>query len=159
MRVHGSRPRKALSTRRRRAGGYAWLAALTMTALAVMPLCAIFHQISAPHAVCEHGELVESGDNRVAAKDLGGVDLALAAGEAATAPTSAIDVESAATVHGHSHCSVGTLARSSIGLLPPPLVLSALSEVAVGDLHYGEFVYVRTILLAAPKTSPPHAAS
>src|SRR5687768_10779113 len=110
MGVGRFRPPMQVPTRRRRIGGYAWLAALTMTVLAVTPLSAIFHQISAPHAVCEHGELVESGDNHVGlAGGLTDANARWAASEAESGRTSRIGTDSNVARHGHSHCSVGTL--------------------------------------------------
>ena len=143
--------------RRRRVGGSAWLAALTMVVLAVTPLLTIFHQISARHAVCEHGELVESGHAGFSANELG--MRSGAARDIQGAPKTAIRPESDSASHGHSHCSVGTLAKNNVGLLPCTEVVAGLSEVAVGTAHRCEFAYVRTILLSAPKTSPPRAAS
>jgi len=143
--------------RRRRAGGSAWLAALTIAVLAVTPLLTIFHQISARHAVCEHGELVESGHAGFSLNELG--LQGGAARDTQGAPKTAIGPESDSASHGHSHCSVGTLAKTNVGLVPSTEVVTALSEVAFGNLHHCEFAYVRTILLSAPKTSPPHEAS
>ena len=128
-----------------------------MAVLAVTPLLTIFHQISSRHAVCEHGELVESGHNALSPGEVGGFKADRTAGE--TAPQTSIRPESDAASHGHSHCSVGTLAKNNVGLLPCTAVVTALSEVAVGSLHHSEFAYLRTILLSAPKTSPPDAAS
>jgi hypothetical protein len=146
-----------LATRRRRAGGSAWLAALTIAVLAVTPLLTIFHQISARHAVCEHGELVESGHAGFSANELG--LRGAASRDSRGASKAVIRPESDSPSHGHSHCSVGTLARNNVGLLPSNEVVTALSEVAVGNLHHCEFAYLRTILHSAPKTSPPRAAS
>jgi hypothetical protein len=128
-----------------------------MTVLAVTPLLVIFHQISSPHAVCEHGELVESGDIRLA-DDRGDLDGNMAARDAKGASTSLVRPDSDAPT-SHSHCSVGTLAKHSAALLPCTQVVAALSEVAAHGLHPCEFAYLRTILLSAPKTSPPHVAS
>ena len=157
MRVRRSRPRKVISTRRRRTGGYAWLAALTMTVLAVSPLLAMFHQISARHAVCEHGELVESGHGAFSG-DLAGI-AQMAGRDAESMPASDIRPASDTVLHGHSHCSLGTLAKNNVGILPCSQVVTALSEVALGAPHHCEFAYVQTILLSAPKTSPPSVVS
>jgi len=148
-----------MTTRRRRAGGSAWLAALTISVLAVTPLLTIFHQISARHAVCEHGELVESGHSGFSPTELGAWQARATARDIQSAPKPVIRAESDSVSHDHSHCSVGTLAKNNVSLLPSTEVVTALSEVAVGNLHHCEFAYVRTILLSAPKTSPPHAAS
>jgi ABC-type glutathione transport system ATPase component len=148
-----------ITTRRRRTGGVAWLAALTMTVLAVSPLLAIFHQISARHAVCEHGELVESGDSGFSAEARADLDAQTAARDRQSAPASEIRPDSDVALHSHSHCSVGTLAKHNVGLLSCTQVVAALSEVRVGAPHPGEFAYVHNILFSAPKTSPPHAAS
>jgi hypothetical protein len=159
MQVGRSRSCRAMTTRRRRAGGSAWLAALTISVLAVTPLLTIFHQISARHAVCEHGELVESGHNGPATGEFGAGMPGAPARDAQTLPTTGIRAESDAISHGHNHCSVGTLAKNNVALLPSTEVVTALSEVAVGNSGHCEFAYVRTILLSAPKTSPPHASS
>jgi hypothetical protein len=134
------------------------LAALTMAVLAVTPLLAIFHLISSPHAVCEHGELVETGDIRLSG-DPAGLDADMAARDAKGAATSLIRSDSDGDRASHSHCSVGTLAKHSAGLLPCTHVVAALSEVAAHGIHHREFAYLRTILFSAPKTSPPHVAS
>ena len=131
---------------------------LTVAVLAVTPLLAIFHQVAARHAVCEHGELVESGDNRLSANDPAQVDADWARGQQTT-PTRDFHPDSDSTLHGHTHCSVGTLAKSNVAVLPCTEVITVMCEVALGSLHHSEFAYVRTILLSAPKTSPPHAVS
>jgi hypothetical protein len=158
MRVGRSRPRKVIATRNRRASGYAWLAALTMTVLAVTPLLAIFHQLSTRHAVCEHGELIESGHGEVGPVDGLGMS-ARTTRDTQTAPTSDIRPASDSALHGHSHCSLGTLARNSAALPPCAKVITGLSQVAASVLYDGEVAYVRTILLNAPKTSPPDVVS
>ena len=152
-----ARLRKAIATRRRRDSRSGWLAALTIALLAVTPLLTIFHQISVRHAVCEHGELVESGHNGVSRIELGALPAGAAARDAQAAAKTDIRPESDSASHGHSHCSVGTLAKNNVGVLPCTDVVTVMCEVALGSLHHSEFAYVRTILLSAPKTSPPHA--
>jgi hypothetical protein len=157
MRVGRSRPRSTLATRRRRGGGAVWLAAFTISLLAVTPLLAIFHQISARHAVCEHGELVESGHNGISPIEFGVLKAEPAAPDTSTAPRTGIRAESEATAHGHSHCSVGTLAKNNVGVLPCDDGVRVMCEIALSNPHRAEFAYLRTILLSAPKTSPPRA--
>ena len=159
MRVSRSRPRKVITTRKRRTSAVAWLAALTMTVLAVSPLFAIFHQISTRHAVCEHGELVESGDGEFSTEARVESDAETVARDRRSAPPSEIRADSDVALHGHSHCSLGTLAKHNVGVLSCTKVVAALSEIRVVAPHHREFAYVGTILLSAPKTSPPHAAS
>jgi hypothetical protein len=159
MRAGLDRRRKVTSTRRRRAAVGAWLAALTMTVIAVSPLLAMFHRISAGHAVCEHGELVESGHGGVSANNGAVAKSAWARRAADSTPPSDIRPDSEPALHGHSHCSVGTLAKNSVSLLPGAQVVARLAEVAAGGARHCEFAYIRTILLTAPKTSPPHVAS
>jgi hypothetical protein len=154
MRAGRSRPPTAIATRRRRAGRNAWLAALTMTVLAVTPLLALFHQISAPHSVCEHGELVESSDSHFSSEDWVGV-VDPAANQGQTAPASEIRPDSDSALHGHSHCSVGTLAKNSVALLLVTQVVTAMREASIGGQHDAAFPYLQTILFNAPKTSPP----
>ena len=155
MRV-GPSPRKPLLTHRRRNRGVAWLAALTMTVLAVSPLLAIFHQISARHAVCEHGQLVESDHSGIpVSNSLAGNESAR--GDAEDAPTSDVRPDSDADRHAHSHCSVGTLAKNSAGLLAATRVVTVLSDGVAGDARPSAFSYARPVLFAAPKTSPPRA--
>ena len=158
MRMDRSRPRKAITTRRRRAGRSAWLAALTISLLALTPLLTIFHQISVRHAVCEHGELVESGHNGFSPIAIGGLETG-AARDTPTAQKTGVRPEPDSASHGHSHCSVGTLAKNSVGVLPCDDGVRVMCELALSSPHRGEFAYARTILLSAPKTSPPHASS
>jgi len=147
-----------ISPRRPGATGYGWLAALTMTVLALSPLLAMFHQISSHHAVCEHGELVESGHGAFSPDDWR-VGNAPVGRDADSAPASDARADSAAVRHGHSHCSVGTLAKNNIGVLPGVRIVTALSEIAVEELHPCGLAYRRPLLFSAPKTSPPRVAS
>ena len=103
-----------------------------------------------------NGELVESGHSGWSAGN-GGLNAERATRETAT--NTDIRPESDSASHGHDHCSVGTLAKNSVGLAPCTEVVTVMSEVALGGLDDCQFAYSRTILLSAPKTSPPHAAS
>lgn len=130
-----------------------------MTVIAVSPLLATFHQLSERHAVCEHGELVESehGLSTIDERAVANVEVARRA--VGDAPVSDIRSDSGPVLHGHRHCSVGTLAKSSVAVLPCTAFITELSEVDAGEPHPSDFTCVRTILLSAPKTSPPRVAS
>ena len=155
----GPSPSKSIATPRRRGCGVAWLAAVTMTVLAVSPLLAIVHQISARHAVCEHGELVESDHAAIAGQAAGSFGAEMTRSDAESAPASGVRPDSEGVRHGHSHCSVGTLAKNSVSLLPATQVVTVLAEAAASGAPHCEFPHVRTVLLAAPKTSPPPLAA
>jgi hypothetical protein len=116
-----------------------------VTVLAIAPLLAIFHQASVRHAVCEHGDVIETGAVHEAA--------APTPHEGAALDSFQADSEPAA--HGHAHCSVGTLAKSGTGVIPPAAVAGALSEAVELDLVHVEVVRPRPVLPSAPKTSPP----
>jgi hypothetical protein len=119
-----------------------------VTVLAVAPLLAIFHQASVRHAVCEHGDLIESGHHADVAT------AASAAGEA-TAARDAFQPESAPAAHGHSHCSVGTLAKAGAGVVAPSAAVRAPPESTVLVIVRRMVAHVRPVLPSAPKTSPP----
>jgi len=129
-----------------------------MTVLAVSPLLAMFHQISARHAVCEHGQLVESDHVGIALSTGGSTGIEMTRTDAETAPATDVRPDSESGRHGHNHCSVGTLAKNSVVLLPSTQIVSVLGELAAPLAHHGELPHVRTVLLAAPKTSPPGIA-
>jgi ABC-type glutathione transport system ATPase component len=149
----------AKTARSRCTGGLAWLAALTMTVLAVTPLLSIFHQVSARHTVCEHGELVESGHGEVALTPLDGAETAATSRDAQNTSRPGVRAESDAANHGHDHCSVGTLARNNVALPRCPDAGTVSPEI-VQDCDDGrEVAYVPSILVSAPKTSPPPTAS
>lgn len=151
MRVDTPPRFQATPTPRRRAWWRAWVASLTVTVLAIAPLLAILHQISAPHAVCEHGQLVESGHENL---DVATIVEAMAEGSRDDRPT-AVDVDSNTVEHGHRHCSVGTLARSSPGRGARLDALAELSATTSWSPSRVEVAVVRHVLLNAPKTSPP----
>jgi hypothetical protein len=130
-----------------------------MTVLAASPLLAIFHQISSRHAVCEHGELVESGHSGISTDGWASASGEWARGASDGAPESNIRPASDGVIHGHSHCSLGTLVRNNVGLVACAEVITAPLESVIVSEHGGEIALVRAILLAAPKTSPPRVAS
>jgi hypothetical protein len=123
--------------------------------LAVAPLLAIFHRVSVRHAVCEHGDLIESverGDREVTA----GGDARSAELDATTAGQASLREDCASSFsHGHSHCSVSTLAKSGAGFIAPAPVIGALRESFVTETAHREIAYLRRVLVSAPKTSPP----
>ena len=152
MRVRNPRLTKAMSTPRRRALWRAWVATLTVTVLAIAPLLAILHQISARHAVCEHGQLVESGHENFDFTRLGAV-ADPAGGEANTT----VDAESDSAEHGHRHCSLGTLARAGAGECPRAELIAELLPGGTWSPVDRDFAVAVTTLSNAPKTSPPAA--
>jgi hypothetical protein len=128
-----------------------------VTVLVITPLLAIFHQIAAPHAVCEHGELVESGEVRLTPAGLESLDDG--SGGGASTGTSSVRPDAESTAHGHRHCSVGTAARHDVGILPVTQVITVSARLALQGSPARSIVHVRTLLFGAPKTSPPRAAS
>jgi hypothetical protein len=119
-----------------------------VTVLAIAPLLAIFHQASVRHAVCEHGDLIESAHHAEGASEA-----------AATGDASAVrgfQPASAPAVHGHDHCSVGTLAKAGTGIVAPAAAVRASSESVVVETVRREVAYTRPVLPSAPKTSPPN---
>jgi len=54
---------------------------------------------------------------------------------------------------------LGTLARSNVGLAACAEVITAALESVIDGEHRREIAFLRTILLTAPKTSPPRVAS
>jgi hypothetical protein len=125
----------------------AWLASLTVALLAIAPLLASFHRASVRHALCEHGDFIEP--EQAGHRDLSAADRVLS-------PSAlALQADSTATLHGHTHCSVGILARSAVGFVPRAGVVACPLLVAPPEGVDHPFTYVRRILPIAPKTSPP----
>jgi hypothetical protein len=116
-----------------------------VTVLAIAPLLAILHQASVRHAVCEHGDVIETGAAHEAAAPVPTEGTSLDSFQADSEPAT----------HDHAHCSVGTLAKSGAGVIAPASVAGALAEVVVLDLVRVEVVRPRPVLASAPKTSPP----
>ena len=141
-----------MSTPRRRALWRAWVASLTVTVRAIAPVLAILHQISARHAVCEHGQLVESGHENFDIARLGAV-----ADPAAGETNATVDAESDSAEHGHRHCSLGTLARAGAGECPRAELIAELSPCGTWAPVDREFAVDDATLSNAPKTSPPSA--
>jgi hypothetical protein len=152
MRAGSYRSRKATRTGKGRVFWRAWLASLTVAVFAIAPLLAIFHRVSVRHAVCEHGELVESdhpGFSIAEKRERRGAD----ALREDPSPTLRADSESES--HGHRHCSVGTLARKGVSKLACTDVIAMLAPVAAWQPLHREFAVAGAILSNAPKTSPP----
>ena len=116
-----------------------------VTVLAIAPLLALLHQASVRHAVCEHGDVIETGAVHEAAAPAPAERTALDSFQADPEPVA----------HDHAHCSVGTLAKSGTGVIAPAAFAGALSEAAPLDLVHVEVVHPRSVLPSAPKTSPP----
>src|SRR5882757_3299452 len=108
----------------RRAGWGAWIASLTIVVVALAPLLGTIHQALVRHVVCEHGDLIEPDERGAHAAP-------------AAALTHQADVHGGPAVasgtsnpsnHGHSHCTVGTLARSVASLATSSPVGALLAE-------------------------------
>jgi len=125
------------------------LAWLTVFLLAVGPLLASFHRASVRHAVCEHGDLIES--------EQGGYGDSSADDGSATSPVLILELRSMAALHAHAHCSVGILAKSAVACVPGCGAVAIAARVAPAALADSSIGYVRRILPNAPKTSPPSA--
>jgi hypothetical protein len=123
--------------------------------LAVAPLLAIFHRASVRHAVCEHGDLIESVERRDRTEGRGD-DARSAESDPVTAGHASFQEDFASSLaHGHSHCSVSTLAKSGAGFIAPAPVIGALGESFITESAHREIAYLRRVLVSAPKTSPP----
>jgi hypothetical protein len=136
--------------RGRRAALIAWFASLTVAVLVSAPLLAIFHQISVRHEVCEHGELVESGP-----APLNAMTASWAERTAERARGPAVRGESEEIIHGHDHCSLGTLAKNSVGTVNGVAWLDFSSTSTFSRSFARKLFTVRDLLFNAPKTSPP----
>jgi hypothetical protein len=143
---------------RMRARWQAWLASLTVTVLAVAPLLSIFHHASTRHTVCEHGDLIEPdhSDGHGPESIATGTRRA-ASDDARFNGATAIRADSMLAIHGHAHCTVGTLARAGTGVIPPTSLVTSSQSVALPELGERALPRVRSILSSAPKTSPPRS--
>jgi hypothetical protein len=115
--------------------------------LAIAPLLGSLHRASVRHTVCEHGDLIEP--------EPGGLRDSPAADGMASSAVSALQVDFAAALHVHTHCSAGMLAKNAFGLVARAGVLACAVLVAPAEHLDPPVGYVRHILLNAPKTSPP----
>jgi hypothetical protein len=147
-RISKSRPRSL-----GRAGWGAWVASLTIVIVAWAPLLGTLHRAFVRHVVCEHGDLIEP-DERGAhpVHPSPAATFAQPAGDNADA---AVTRGGGRSVHGHDHCTVGTLARSVAPLATSSPAGALLAEGRAVSLAARDANPVRSILSSAPKTSPP----
>ena len=128
-----------------------------VTVLAVAPLIAIFHQASTRHAVCEHGALVEPEHAPWRAESPDATDVFARSDDRVSNGGPALESDEGASLHGHTHCSVGTLLRSGIGVVAPVCAIFSLLSDAPVERAACEVGRTRNVLAEAPKTSPPRA--
>jgi hypothetical protein len=134
----------------------AWLASLTVTVLAVAPLLAIFHHASTRHAVCEHGALIEPDHADLHGRGSSAADAHRSAtDDASSDDATAFRADSTPELHGHAHCTVGTLARAGARVLAPTSFVTSSLSLVLPELGESALPRVRRILPIAPKTSPP----
>jgi hypothetical protein len=134
-----------------RSGLGAWVAGLIIVVVAWAPFLGTLHQAFVRHVVCEHGDLIETDDGtkppahaderRSLDDDLGAV--------------STVNPSSGSAVHGHNHCSVGTLARSVATISTTQARGILVAEGRPVSLAARDAEPVRSVLTSAPKTSPP----
>lgn len=148
-----ARKSKPRVTSTRRAGWAAWVASLTIFVVAWAPLLGTLHQALVRHVICEHGDLIEPDElstrqahhaNETTAPHLSDVDSgpSVASGKGAS-------------LHEHSHCTVGTLARSVATVATSPGAGALMAEGRAVSLAARDANPVRSVLSGAPKTSPP----
>jgi len=129
---------------------------LTVTVLALAPLLAIFHQASTRHAVCEHGALIEPDHAEKHAPEASGAGANRSASEEAPSEgATAFRADSTPVVHGHAHCTVGTLARAGTGVIPQASFIASSLSLLAPEPRTCALPRTRQILSIAPKTSPP----
>jgi hypothetical protein len=133
----------------RRGEWRAWLASFVVILLVGSPLLAILHQGWVRHAVCEHGDLIELDHSRAEST-------LEPAGAPSDSNSAALDVESSASVHSHNHCSVSALAKSGgLGVISRSCDVLHVVWSSAYDLPIGDVVAAGSVLVNAPKTSPP----
>ena len=144
LRAYGLEPRSAPV---RDSRWSAAVAALTLAVLVVAPLLGIFHRASVRHAVCEHGDLIEP--------DRGSTSRVEDDSDGEPSRTVAVREDSSPSVHGHSHCAAGILAKSDRGVVAPAVAATFAVWTPAAPFSCGEAAYTRPALASAPKTSPP----
>jgi len=150
MRISKCRP-----TSLRRAGWAAWIASLTIFVVVLAPFLGTLHQALVRHVVCEHGDLIEPDERGAHATPA--TELTYQA-DAHGGPAVASGT-SGPSNHGHSHCTVGTLARSVAALAQSSPAGALLAEGRAVSLAARDANPVRSVLSSAPKTSPPAMSS
>src|SRR5450432_1720879 len=137
----------------RRAGWATWVAAITIVVVAWAPLLGTLHQALVRHVVCEHGELIEPDER--GQQHAPHVSTVTAAHRAGVDSRPSVAPGTAPSLHAHSHCSVGTLARSAATVATGSPAGALLEQDRAVSLAARDATPVRSILSSAPKTSPP----
>jgi hypothetical protein len=146
-------PLESRVTSARRGGWGAWLASLTIFVVAWAPLLGTLHQAFVRHVLCEHGDLIEP-DGRGprpahhAPETMAPHPWGVSGGPSVAAGTGP-------SLHAHSHCSVGTLARSVATVATSSVAGALVAEGRAVSLAARDANPVRSVLSSAPKTSPP----
>jgi hypothetical protein len=149
----GASPRQRIARRghSRQRRLRAWMAATVALVVALAPLLGVLHRMFVPHLVCEHGDLIELQGERLGQSAAPSLD---DHGERSRGVRQA----TGAAMHGHDHCSLAALARAgSMPTREPPPLLT-LSTGAASRGFIDQQALYRSILLLAPKTSPPGSA-
>jgi hypothetical protein len=143
-----SRQRHRMVSRRYRRSKelFTWLAPVVALIVAVAPALASLHRALVPHLICEHGDLIE-----VAAEQPSPESSSFEQGQR----TPRITSNSAGEVHRHDHCLLAALGRA-VSAAPRNRAVFLLRSVSqVLRTHSAEPPFQHSILLFAPKTSPP----
>jgi len=138
----------------RRAGWGAWIASLTIVVVALAPFLGTLHQALVRHVVCEHGDLIEPDERGAHAAHAAPAAALTYQADVHRGPVAASGTGNPSN-HGHSHCTVGTLARSVASLATSSPAGALLAEGRAVSLAARDANPVRSILSSAPKTSPP----
>jgi hypothetical protein len=134
----------------------AWLACLTVVIVAVAPLLRTLHRAFVPHAVCEHGDLIELGHPRASTAADGNDEIGRRNGDpGARLSSSIVNASSPVLSQSHAHCASEALVRSNIAITARPWALVFSLEWDATDSMSSDPFCQRPILLNAPKTSPP----
>jgi hypothetical protein len=140
-------------TSSRRAGWAAWVASLTILVVAWAPLLGTLHQALVRHVICEHGDLIEPDELGTRPARHANETTAPHQSDADSGPSVASGT--GASLHEHSHCSVGTLARSVATMATSSGTGALMAEGRAVSLAARDANPVRSVLSGAPKTSPP----
>lgn len=148
-------PRNKRSAFAGRAAAQAWVSLLTLLVVALAPLMAAFHQASARHVRCEHGDLIEPEQAHDLEINDGPTSRRVGAGQRQL--IAEIEAASSASMREHRHCAVASLARTAATSVACPAVVAAAPPAVVGAHPGASQVAAPKVLVSAPKTSPPCA--
>ncbi len=126
---------------------------MTVLVVAWAPLLGTLHQALVRHVVCEHGDLIEPDERAQHHAPHASTVTALHRADVDSRPS--VAPGTAPSLHAHSHCSVGTLARSAATVAAGSPAGALLERARAVSLAARDATAVRSILSSAPKTSPP----